>query len=306
VACDLHPDYLSTGYAAALTGVERVEVQHHHAHVASCMAEHGLEGPVIGVSADGTGLGTDGKIWGGEVLVAELHAFTRFAHLEYVPMPGADAAIRNPWRMAASYLVHALGDGSLDFLARVWPGLPSGEIEGVRTMVRQGLNSPLTSSLGRLFDGVASLCGIRARAAHEGQAAVELEAAADDTEPGDYEADPDFAVSPAVVPVAGIVRGVVLDLSRGVPAARVSARFHNTVVRLFTRLCERARDGTGLGRVVLSGGAFQNARLLARLPAALEAHGFEVFTHEKVPANDGGISLGQAVAAAAIRKRSRP
>jgi len=258
------------------------------------------------VSADGTGLGTDGKIWGGEVLVAELHAFTRFAHLEYVPMPGADGAVRNPWRMAASYLLHALGDGSLDFLARVWPGVPAGEIEGIRTLVRRGVNSPLTSSLGRLFDGVAALCGLRARAAYEGQAAAELEAAADDAEPGAYEADPDFAARPVVVPVSGIVAGVVRDRSRGVPTAVVSARFHNTVVQLFTRLCDRARKETGLGRVVLSGGAFQNARLLARLPAALESRGFEVFTHEKVPANDGGISLGQAVAAAAIRKGGRP
>jgi len=302
-AHDLHPDYLSTGYAAGLEGVEKVGVQHHHAHVVSCMAEHGLEGPVIGVSADGTGLGTDGNIWGGEVLVAELHAFTRFAYLEYVRMPGGDAAIRNPWRMAASYLLQVLGEGSLDFLARVWPDVPHGELEIVRTLVRRGVHSPLTSSLGRLFDGVAALCGIRSSVAYEGQAAMELEAAADDREAGGYETDLDGSGFPVAAPVAGIVRGVVRDLESGAPVSVVSARFHNAVVSLFQRLCECARTETGINTVVLSGGVFQNARLPTRLPDALQRQGFRVFIHEKVPANDGGICLGQAVAASEMMRR---
>ncbi len=303
VAHDLHPDYLSTGYAMERAEGRKVAVQHHHAHVVSCMAEHGLQGPVIGVSADGTGLGTDGRIWGGEVLLAELHGFTRFAHLEYVPMPGSEGAIRHPWRMAESYLCHALGDDSLEFLARVWPGVPAGEMDVVRTLIRQGVNSPLTSSLGRLFDGVAALCGIRDRVAYEGQAAVELEALLDDREPGVYDADLETGGSPVIVPLSGIVRGVVRDLEKKVPVPVVSARFHNTVVRIFLRLCERARAETGVRTVVLSGGVFQNARLLTRLPALLEKGGFDVFTQEKIPANDGGISLGQAVAAAAMVKR---
>jgi len=299
VAHDLHPDYLSTAYARGLAGVTTVGVQHHHAHVVSCMAEHGLQEPVIGVSADGTGLGTDGNIWGGEVLVAELSGFTRFAHLEYVRMPGGDAAIRNPWRMAAAYLLHAQGEGALDFLARVWPGLAPGELQVVETLVRRGVHSPWTSSLGRLFDGVAALCGLRCRVAFEGQAAMELEAAADPGETGSYPAEMDAGSAPPVsVPVSGIVRGVVADLDRGVPVPVVSARFHNSVTRLLVGLCERARSHTGIGTVVLSGGVFQNARLLTRLPAALARSGFRVFTPEQVPANDGGISLGQAVAAA--------
>jgi len=306
VAHDLHPDYLSTAYAQGLTGVEKVAVQHHHAHVAGCMAEHGLEGPVIGVSADGTGLGTDGNIWGGEVLVADLHGFTRFGHLEYVRMPGSDAAIRNPWRMAASYLLQALGEGSLDFLCRTWPGLPPAEVEIVRTLARRGVNSPWTSSLGRLFDGVAALCGIRARTAYEGQAAAELEAAAGQGEAGTYDADLDLAGAPATASVGGVVRGVVRDLQDGVPVPVVSARFHNTVALLFVRLCEKARAETGIRTVVLSGGAFQNARLLTLLPEALRRQGFRVHTHEQVPANDGGISLGQAVVASAVVRRGMP
>ncbi|MGD9310708.1 MAG: carbamoyltransferase HypF [Desulfosarcina sp.] len=303
VACDLHPDYMSTRYASELDGTPSIAVQHHHAHIAACMAENKADGPVIGLSFDGTGLGTDGTIWGGEVLVADYVGFTRAAHLEAVPMPGSAAAIREPWRMAVSHLWSVLGD-RWDLSAH--PQLPDADPEQVAVLIKMmqtGTNSPLTSSLGRLFDAVAAIIGLRSQVVFEGQAAMELEMIADDRESGCY----DFAWNgDAVLQIATgpIIQAVIEDVASNVSPAVISARFHNTLVTLFDLLCRQLRDDTGIDRVALSGGVFQNSRLFTGLSTVLEKSGFSLLTHRLVPTNDGGISLGQAVVAAATMNQS--
>lgn len=299
VAHDLHPDYLSTRYALNRTGARRIGVQHHHAHIVSVMAEHELQGPVIGLALDGTGYGTDGAVWGGEVLVAEAGRFTRAAHLAYVPMPGGAAAIREPWRMAAAHLEDAFGDGWRRTDLPLFETVPAEKLDLAARMARSGVNAPPTSSLGRLFDAVAALCGLRARVHYEGQAAMELEMAADPKAPGGYP----YAVMPGdalTVATAPLIRAVAADLGAGVPPPVVAGRFHRTVIELFVDLCRRVRRQTRLTQVALSGGVFQNVILLEGMIRALAEAGFSVYTSEQVPANDGGISLGQAVAAAAM------
>jgi hydrogenase maturation protein HypF len=300
VACDLHPDYLSTRFARELTDIPVVEVQHHHAHIAACMAENHVDGPVIGLAFDGTGLGIDGTIWGGEVLMADYRRFTRLAHLQPVPMPGSAAAIREPWRMAMAHLRAAFANQPLPADLPLYGFSDEQGIQVVTQMMEKSINSPLTSSLGRLFDAVAAIAGLRGRVAFEGQAAMELEMVADDTESGRY----DFAYEkqadgPLIISCAPIIREIVADARAGRSSAVVSARFHNTLVALFDDLCRQLRSETGIDRVALSGGVFQNDRLLTGLAGALGKSGFEVLTHGQVPANDGGISLGQAVVAAA-------
>jgi hydrogenase maturation protein HypF len=297
IACDLHPDYLSTRWADEQADIPKVRVQHHHAHIVSCMAEHRIEGSVIGLSCDGTGYGPDGTVWGGEVLIADAAGFERAAHLSCVPMPGSAAAIREPWRMAVSYLDDAYGEGfgSLDLPVLRKAGVD--QVNVILKMIAKRINSPLTSSLGRLFDGVAAIAGLRSRVSYEGQAAMELEMAARSDAVALYE----YAVDgdgPWRVPPAPIVRGVVADVRNECPVSMISVKFHNTVIALLADLCERVRRVHGLTRVVLSGGVFQNARLMTGLIPALEARGFEVFSHRLVPTNDGGIALGQAVIAA--------
>jgi hydrogenase maturation protein HypF len=350
VAHDLHPEYLSTKYAMdladgvlsgdGLAGVELAGVQHHHAHIASCLADNGAGGPVIGVAFDGTGYGTDGTIWGGEFLIAGLAGFERAGHLAPVPMPGGEAAIRQPWRMAAAYLDAAFAGGppdSLDVAARnqrLWPH--------VLTLARRGLNSPVTSSAGRLFDAVAAILGVRDDINYEGQAAVELEQLADSGERGAYRTEiaasavasdavraathgqacagqahagqaragqaragdvrvreGSAAEAPLRASGADLVRAVVEDLAAGTDRSVIAARFHNGVAGLITDCCLRLRAQHGLSTVALSGGVFQNLFLLHAAVGQLEAHGFRVLTHSRVPCNDGGISLGQAVVAAA-------
>jgi hydrogenase maturation protein HypF len=295
IAHDLHPAYLSTRYARDLDpALPRVAVQHHHAHVAACMAEHRLAGPVIGVAFDGTGYGTDGRIWGGEFLAADYAGFERAAHLAYVPLPGGDLAVREPFRMALAHLARAFGgwDPAL-------PPVAAASDEERRIIARQierGVNAPPTSSVGRLFDAVASLLGVRHRARYEAQAAIELEALAAPGDHGGYPVQLETG-EPAVIDPAPVIRGIVRDLERGVARSIIAARFHVTVVSIILRVCERLHDRTGLGRVVLSGGVFQNVRLLADARRALAGAGFEVFCHQLVPPNDGGIALGQAAVA---------
>jgi len=299
VAHDLHPDYLSTRYALGRQNARRIAVQHHHAHIVSVLAEHGLHGPVIGLALDGTGYGSDGAVWGGEVLVAEAGRFTRAAHLAYVPMPGGAAAIREPWRMAAAHLDDAFGDGWRRLDLPLFEAVPVERLELAAKMARSGVNAPPTSSLGRLFDAVAALCGLRARVHYEGQAAMELEMAVD---PAAEECYP-YRVAPGeplTVATAPMIRAVAADLEAGVPASVVAGRFHRTLVALFVDLCRRVRRRTGLEQVALSGGVFQNVILLEGMIQALKGEGFQVYSPEQVPANDGGISLGQAVAAAAM------
>ena len=299
VACDLHPDYLSTRYAKSLDAVTVVEVQHHHAHIAACLAENKMDGPVIGLAFDGTGLGTDNTIWGGEVLVADCKRFVRAAHLEVVPMPGSTAAIKEPWRMAVSHLHAVFQEGYERLDLPVWHNRDDRQVDVIVQMIAKGINSPLTSSLGRLFDAVAALVGLRDRVAFEGQAAMELEMIADDHEAERYEFSwEENGDGPMQIRTAPIIHGVVGDLVDRRSPAQISARFHNTLIVLFDELCRHLRSTTGIDRVALSGGVFQNRRLLTGLGRALEKSGFDLLTHRQVPANDGGLSLGQAVIAA--------
>ncbi|HEY1616881.1 MAG TPA: carbamoyltransferase HypF [Streptosporangiaceae bacterium] len=296
VAHDLHPDYLSTKYAEGLAGVELAGVQHHHAHIASCLADNGERGPVIGVAFDGTGYGSDGTIWGGEFLVADMAGFERAGHLDPVPMPGGAAAIRQPWRMAASYLAAACPDG----LPR---GLAVAERNGrswaaVTAMAERGINAPLTSSAGRLFDAVAAILGIRDTVNYEGQAAIELEQLADPGETGRYPVRI-TAGPPLRISGASLVEAVLGDLARGTGLPVISARFHNGVADAITRACTLLASAHDLDTVALSGGVFQNLLLTGRVADRLGAAGLRVLAHHRVPCNDGGISLGQAAAVAA-------
>jgi hydrogenase maturation protein HypF len=301
VAHDLHPEYLSTKYAVELAEVDLVPVQHHHAHVASCLADNGGGGPVIGVAFDGTGYGADGTIWGGEFLVADLASYERGGHLAPVPMPGGAAAIRQPWRMAAAYLDTACPGAAADRLDVVrrnqarWPA--------VVAMARRGVNSPVTSSAGRLFDAAASILGVRDAINYEGQAAIELEQLADPGETGAYPACVEGG-DPFRIRGGDLVQAMVDDLEAGTAAGVIAARFHHGVAALIEAGCLLLRERTGLGTAALSGGVFQNTLLLNRTVSRLEARGFAVLVHSRVPCNDGGISLGQAVIAAA-RDRHR-
>jgi hydrogenase maturation protein HypF len=304
IAHDLHPDYLSTRWALEQEGVQKAAVQHHHAHVVSAMAENRIDGPVIGLAFDGTGYGSDGAIWGGEVLVADEQKFDRAAHFAYLPMPGSTAAIKQPWRMGLSYLYAAYGDALEDLPLPFLRGIDGARVTIILEMIKKRINAPLTSSLGRLFDGVAALAGLRNEVAFEGQAAMELEMMAASS--ADYSYDCHWTSgAPAQIPTASIIRAVVEDLLQGTAPALISARFHLTLVRLFTDLCDHLRRDTGLTRVVLSGGVFQNAILLGGLVRALEDKKFKVYTHTQVPTNDGGLSLGQAIIAATTATRSQ-
>jgi hydrogenase maturation protein HypF len=299
VAHDLHPDYLSSKYAAGLDGVHKVGVQHHHAHVVSCMAEHGLDGPVIGVAFDGLGYGADGTLWGGEFLVADLAGYTRRAHLRYVSLAGGESAIREPWRSALSYVKDALGKNPLALELPGWQAISLNKVALVERMLQRNVNTFRTSSCGRLFDAVASILGLRHEANFEGQAAMALEAAAWDGIGDDYpfaieENEPwQIDMRPAI---ASLVREI---LARGETGA-MAAKFHNTLVSVITEIGLRLRKAEGLNRICLSGGTFQNLYLLERAVPRLRQCGFEVFVNAKVPPNDGGISLGQAVIANAV------
>jgi hydrogenase maturation protein HypF len=302
IAFDLHPDYLSTRYALEQITVDKIQVQHHHAHIVSCIAENRIEGPVIGLSFDGTGYGDDGTVWGGEILIAEAGQYSRAAYLSYTPMPGSTAAIKEPWRMAVSYLHRAYGDTFWDLALPIFGEMEAHKINVMVDMISKKINSPLTSSLGRFFDGIASITGVRHRVHYEGQAAMELEMTAGDMvqESYDYEWECNGTIRILIEP---IVRGIVEDMSNKIPVAKISSKFHFTLVCLFSDLCDVIRKDTGLDRVALSGGVFQNALFFNGLITALEKKGFNVYTHQLVPTNDGGISLGQAVVAAAIAER---
>jgi hydrogenase maturation protein HypF len=293
VAHDLHPDYLSTAYARELDGVATVGVQHHHAHIAACLADNGYAGPVVGVAFDGLGFGIDGTIWGGELLVADLLDFRRVDHLTPVPMPGGPAAVREPWRMAAAYLDHVCGD-DIHGLAVV--RRQAARWADVVRLSRIGLASPSTSSAGRLFDAVAAIVGLRDAVTYEGQAAVELEQLA---VPGCRDAYPVPAGTGLRGATGPLLRAVVDDVRRGVAAADVSTRFHNGLADATVAATRDAAAETGLDVVALSGGVFQNVVLLQRVLAGLAAAGLRALVHRQVPPNDGGLCLGQAAVAAA-------
>ena len=299
---DLHPDYLTTQVALAQKELPTLGVQHHHAHVASAMAEHKLEGRVLGLALDGTGYGTDGRIWGGELLAADERGFERLGHLTYVPMPGATAAIKEPWRMAVSYLRGAFGDAYFGADGPVLRRWGRERINLLLQMMRRHVNSPLTSSCGRLFDGVAAMVGLRDRIAYEGQAAIELEQC---IEPGEeryryefHQADEVLLLSPTA-----IFAQVAVDVAAGVQVGVVSGKFHRTLVEMFADACRHLATRHRLNRVVCSGGVFQNVYILTNLERRLRELGLEVYTHELVPSNDGCISLGQALVGAASLDR---
>ncbi|MFC1897347.1 carbamoyltransferase HypF [Chloroflexota bacterium] len=304
LAYDMHPEYLSTKYAlqagSAEQGVRLIPVQHHHAHIVSCMVENEVEGPVIGVAFDGTGYGTDGTIWGGEFLLADWHSFQRIGHLEYVPLPGGESAIKKPYRMALGYLYTLLGESfALEGLS--FSQLNAIELEIIKQQLRQEINSPLTSSAGRLFDAVSALAGVREETDYEAQAAIELEMLAPN-EVENFESDfYPFSIvenqGTKVVKLAELFLAVVQDVKNQVPVSLVSLKFHNTVAQIITEMCKLITRESRITQVALSGGVFQN-RLLSKLAViALQREGFNVLTHHLVPCNDGGISLGQAVIA---------
>lgn len=311
IAYDLHPDYFSTKWALQKNGMPVIGVQHHHAHIASCMAENHLDGKVIGFALDGTGFGTDGNIWGGEVLIASYKDFERAAHFEYVPIPGGAAAIHEPWRMAVSYLAHHFGQKfrklNLPFLEEV----PASKLDVLLQALHRRINSPLTSSCGRLFDAVAAIVGIRNQISYEAQAAIELEMAiATDNQHSDdaYElvalaknkkenSNQDESHC-TIISTRVMFEQVIEDVAQNRHVAEISRKFHNGLVNIFVQIAENLRDQTTLNRVCLSGGTFNNLYLTTQLVSRLGSAGFEVFTQNEVPAGDGGLSLGQAMVAA--------
>jgi hydrogenase maturation protein HypF len=297
IAYDLHPNYLSTRYAlerAEGENLRAIGVQHHHAHIAACMADNGMDGsrPVIGLAFDGTGYGDDGAIWGGEFLIADYSGYERKFHLAYFPLPGGDAAIKRPARTALA-LLWSLGWEWDEDLA------PAREISyeermALRIQLEHGLNTPQTSSLGRLFDAAAALVGVRQEVNYEAQAAIEFESALDKTELGAYQ----FEIQNKTVDVRSAITALLTDIHCGVSVPVLSARFHNGIADMVRRVCGIIRYETGLNEIALSGGVWQNMALLERAVRGLRADGFMVHIHRQIPANDGGLSLGQAVVGA--------
>lgn len=304
IAYDLHPDYPSSHYALKQKQTTLIGVQHHFAHMVGCMAEHGLNEKVIGIVLDGSGYGLDGSIWGGEVLAGDLSSFERKSHFEYLPIPGANLAIKEPWRMAVSYLYQAYGEKLLELpLPFIKKHAPK-NIEILLKMIRQKINSPLTSSCGRLFDGVAALIGLRDFVSFEGQGAMELEMIQSREEIFSYPYETFNNNGIYLIRHQPIIKGIVKDLKKGKTGAQISRRFHFTLIEIFTRICCKVRDESALEKVVLSGGVFQNRTILTGLEQQLKQKDFKVYSNVLIPANDGGLSLGQAVAAHYINLRS--
>ncbi|MBI5824373.1 MAG: carbamoyltransferase HypF [Chloroflexi bacterium] len=297
IACDMHPNYLATRYALERAERENLpifHIQHHHAHIAACMAEHGFDGtrPVIGIAFDGTGYGEDGAIWGGEILVADYKSYQRAAHLEYFPLPGGDAAIKKPARTALA-LLWSLGLEWDERLAPVAEFCAEDQVT-LRMQLEKKINTPMTSSIGRLFDAAAALAGGRQTVNYEGQAAIEFESLADDAEGESYS----FGMNQDQVEVRGVVEALINDSAGGVPISKISARFHNGLANILRVAALGIRRDFGINEVVLSGGVWQNITLLRRTMALLDGEGFKVYIHKEAPTNDGGLSLGQAVIAA--------
>ena len=299
LAHDLHPGYFSTRYAREQEGVRLVGVQHHHAHVAACLTENGRMDTCIGLALDGTGYGPDGTVWGGEVLVADLKDFTRVGHLAPVRLPGGEAAVRSPARMAAAYLYAAYGEDFVGVAEKLGLSFPDMERNLLHKQLATGWHSPITTSAGRLFDAVAAAVGICRQRTYEGQAALELEMAADPEAEGWYAPKIQETASGLVLDTPAMFRGAVSDRLAGRDPAAIAGRFHQSLARGLTDMCLLHREKTGLNLVALSGGVFQNGLLISSLKSRLEQVDFEVLTHSLVPPNDGGLSLGQAAVAAA-------
>jgi hydrogenase maturation protein HypF len=302
IACDLHPEYLSTKWASEQHGVRVIPVQHHHAHFASVLAEHELSSSAIGIILDGTGFGTDGTIWGGEVIYGGAAEFTRHAWLEPIPMPGGTAAIRQPWRMALAHLYRAFGADVTKCELRVIGRRAPHETDVLLRLIDTDVNSPLTSSCGRLFDAVAAMLDVRENITYDAQAAIELETLA--LSCASREVEYEEAVS-SVMPRGALLLGplmncTVRDIRNDVGYSTIASRFHHSVIGMFVRAAEDVRKSTGITSVALSGGCMHNKLLLDGLRKQLTGRGFEVFTNQQVPPNDGGLALGQILVADAV------
>jgi hydrogenase maturation protein HypF len=292
IAVDLHPDYLSTKYGylqANQLDLPILPVQHHHAHLAACLLDNNLTSndPVIGLTYDGTGYGTDGKIWGGEILFGGYTSFERRYHLEEMPLPGGDAAIRNPSRIALSYLFSSglEWDPSLPAVQAI----PENERELIQAQLTHKINTPLTSSMGRLFDAVSALIGVRQIATYEGQAAIELENICDPVESNSY----DMVIEKNTIKTSILLSQIISDLNNKIPQPTISAKFHNSIVRVSLECARYIQKETGCNYVALSGGVWQNMTLLGKMTAQLNQNGLKYLVHRQVPANDGGVSAGQ-------------
>jgi hydrogenase maturation protein HypF len=297
IACDMHPDYVSTRYAARFKSMLPIyEIQHHHAHFASVLAEHDVGENAIGLIFDGTGYGTDGAVWGGEALWGGIGASERIGHMRYAPLLGGEAAIREPWRMALAMLCISCGEAAaLDYFDEY------GDKPSLLLRAHEhGINSPMTSGAGRLFDAVAALAGIRTHTTFEGQAAIDLEQAIDDSADGSYGFDIVWEANMMIFDWRQLILDIVRDVRRGCSRGKISAKFHRAMVQLLVDVSTLAKKQYGSSTVALSGGVFQNMYLLRHGLAKLEMCGFDVYSNEKVPANDGGISYGQAAAASRL------
>ncbi|HPC36040.1 MAG TPA: carbamoyltransferase HypF [Candidatus Marinimicrobia bacterium] len=308
VAYDLHPDYLSTKFALEYPDetpdgrrVEKIGVQHHHAHAVACLAENDVAEPAIGIILDGTGYGTDGTIWGGEILKVEMHRFERIGHFRPARLPGGSAAIKYPWQMAVSYLYETLGSEISSQKFPFLESVPPEQIDIVINMLKSGFNSPLTTSCGRLFDGVAALAGLRNQVNYEGQAAVEFEQCIEDgNDRPTYDFEIETGTNRFAIDWRKMIEEVIMDVKHQTGIGLIATKFHNGLANILLQAALKAREMTGLRTVALSGGVFMNVYLLTRLSQLLNEHDFKVRTHRLVPCNDGGIALGQTVIANAI------
>ncbi|EQB62466.1 MAG: (NiFe) hydrogenase maturation protein HypF [candidate division Zixibacteria bacterium RBG-1] len=296
-AFDLHPEYLATKFVQNLEGVKKIGVQHHEAHIASCMAEHGLSEPVIGVAFDGTGLGWDGRIWGGEFLVGDSKYFQRVAHLKYLPLPGGEAAILRPAQMSVSFLWDVFGEEMYNLNLPLISKLGIAKTKMVVQMLQSGLNSPLCSSLGRIFDAVSLVLNYRAEITYEGEAAVALEMLANGDRVESYPYILDFKESPGKIDLGLTLKGIIQDLQDGVSPSEMADKFHTTIIEMVSSVCLKIKKEYDLNRVCLSGGCFMNRILLEGCYGRLSSLGFEVYFNSWIPINDGGLSVGQAIIA---------
>ncbi|MBU1006825.1 MAG: hypothetical protein KKH08_04450 [Candidatus Omnitrophica bacterium] len=305
IACDIHPGYISTALAEEIASKHKIDIkhiQHHEAHIASCIAENDIKGDVIGVAFDGTGLGHDGNIWGGEFFMGSIRGFKRAAHLKYAVMPGGESSIREPWRMAFSFIYDIYGASIKNVNANFLKRHDKAEIILLKQIIDKKLNSPLSSGMGRLFDAVSSLIGIRDVAEYEAQAAIELEKAIEDSvsdpkAPGKYAFDYKRDNEVIVIDWAPVIKGIMKDLRAGKSKSVISLKFHSAVCNMIKDVCESLRKKCAINQVCLSGGVFQNKYISANATAILENRGFCVYSHKRIPVHDGNISLGQAVLA---------